>query len=151
MSAIEADRWTGAVGGVAGHCPACGWQSLFLGKGGHVTCARLACPNPTAVDEILDDRETEHIVTLHATTFTIRHPLIERVGDALMTCDLHTRLATLAGPPSALGRYRVRTSAGVLRWEPAPCPTCSGPTRETVGMVCQTCGTDYAQIDGGAR
>ena len=24
-----------------------------------------------------------------------------------------------------------------------PCPTCSGPTRETVGMVCQTCGTDY--------
>jgi hypothetical protein len=25
----------------------------------------------------------------------------------------------------------------------APCPTCSGPIRETVGMVCQTCGTDY--------
>ena len=24
-----------------------------------------------------------------------------------------------------------------------PCPTCTGPTRETVGMVCQTCGTDY--------
>jgi len=24
-----------------------------------------------------------------------------------------------------------------------PCPTCSGPIRETVGMVCQTCGTDY--------
>lgn len=26
---------------------------------------------------------------------------------------------------------------------PTPCPTCSGPVRETVGMVCQTCGTDY--------
>lgn len=25
----------------------------------------------------------------------------------------------------------------------APCPTCSGPSRETVGMVCQTCGRDY--------
>lgn len=25
-----------------------------------------------------------------------------------------------------------------------PCPTCSGPIRQTVGMVCQTCGTDYA-------
>lgn len=25
-----------------------------------------------------------------------------------------------------------------------PCPTCSGPIRETVGMVCQACGTDYA-------
>jgi hypothetical protein len=24
------------------------------------------------------------------------------------------------------------------------CPTCSGPVRETVGMICQTCGTDYA-------
>jgi hypothetical protein len=24
------------------------------------------------------------------------------------------------------------------------CPTCMGPQRETVGMVCQTCGTDYA-------
>lgn len=27
----------------------------------------------------------------------------------------------------------------------AACPTCSGTTRETVGMVCQTCGTDYGQ------
>lgn len=27
---------------------------------------------------------------------------------------------------------------------PTPCPTCSPPVRETVGMVCQTCGTDYA-------
>ncbi len=27
-----------------------------------------------------------------------------------------------------------------------PCPTCSAPTlRETVGMVCPTCGTDYAR------
>lgn len=23
------------------------------------------------------------------------------------------------------------------------CPTCTWPSRETVGMVCQTCGTDY--------
>lgn len=31
------------------------------------------------------------------------------------------------------------------------CPTCSGPVRSTVGMVCQTCGTDYAtpaSVDG---
>lgn len=28
--------------------------------------------------------------------------------------------------------------------ENRPCPTCSGPSRETVGMVCQTCGIDYA-------
>ena len=24
-----------------------------------------------------------------------------------------------------------------------PCPTCSGPSRETVRMACPTCGTDY--------
>jgi hypothetical protein len=26
----------------------------------------------------------------------------------------------------------------------SPCPTCSWPQRLTVGMVCQTCGRDYA-------
>jgi hypothetical protein len=25
----------------------------------------------------------------------------------------------------------------------AACPTCSGPTRRTTGMVCEDCGTDY--------
>lgn len=33
----------------------------------------------------------------------------------------------------------------------APCPTCSGPSRETVGMVCQTCGTDYGKADSDGR
>jgi histidine triad (HIT) family protein len=28
--------------------------------------------------------------------------------------------------------------------EGPPCPTCSGPIRETVGMICPACGTDYA-------
>ncbi len=32
-----------------------------------------------------------------------------------------------------------QADAARRRW----CPTCSGPIRETVGMVCQTCGTDY--------
>lgn len=27
---------------------------------------------------------------------------------------------------------------------PSGCPTCTGPLRQTAGMVCQTCGTDYA-------
>jgi hypothetical protein len=46
------------------------------------------------------------------------------------------RDAAWQGEP-ARGRSQVME---VLR----ACPTCSGPTRETVGMVCQTCGTDYA-------
>ena len=29
----------------------------------------------------------------------------------------------------------------------APCPTCSGSRRETVGMVCQSCGTDYVEVE----
>lgn len=38
---------------VQGRCPACGWASLFLGNGGHVTCSRLECPNPSAADDLL--------------------------------------------------------------------------------------------------
>jgi hypothetical protein len=34
-------------------------------------------------------------------------------------------------------------TAGVATGLPA-CPACTWPSRETVGMVCQTCGTDYA-------
>lgn len=38
---------------VQGHCPACRGTSLFLAAGGHVTCRRIDCPNPTAADELL--------------------------------------------------------------------------------------------------
>lgn len=102
---------------VAGYCPMCGGESLFLGSGGRVTCARLACPNPCAVDELLADRETEHIVELGAASFTIRHPLRERVGDALMTCELHDYVTGLDGPPVQPGRYRARRSAVGWSWE----------------------------------
>lgn len=39
------------------------------------------------------------------------------------------------------GDYATTSIIGMAEWR---CPTCSGPTRETVSMVCQTCGTDYA-------
>ena len=40
----------------------------------------------------------------------------------------------------------VQAATGAYSGPPTPpaCPTCSPPMRETVGMVCQTCGTDYA-------
>lgn len=38
---------------VAGFCPSCHSHSLFLGVGGHVTCARLDCANPVAADDLL--------------------------------------------------------------------------------------------------
>lgn len=92
---------------IQGYCPmGCG-RTLFVGSGGHITCSHLNCPCPSAVDEILDDRECEHVVTLKAKDFTVRHPLRERLDDALMTCELHSWLAGRAGPPVQLGRYRV--------------------------------------------
>ncbi|HEX5565875.1 MAG TPA: DUF6085 family protein, partial [Streptomyces sp.] len=42
---------------VQGRCPACGGASLFLGEGGHVTCSRIDCPDPSAVDDLLHGGE----------------------------------------------------------------------------------------------
>lgn len=104
---------------VAGYCPmGCG-STLFLGAGGRITCRHIDCPNPSAVDDLLDDRETEHIVEFGETAFTVRHPLRERLGDALMTCRLHQTIADgSGGPPIAPGRYRARAShgAGFQAW-----------------------------------
>lgn len=92
---------------VQGYCPACGGNSLIRASGGHITCSRIDCPNPTAADEILADRETEHVVQLDVATFTVRHPLRERLNDELMDCELHNWIADLSGPPRIPGRYRV--------------------------------------------
>jgi hypothetical protein len=104
---------------IAGYCPmGCG-ETLFLADGGHITCSYLHCPEPTAVDQLLDDRETEHIVEFGETTFTVRHPLRERLGDALMACRLHQTVAAgSGGPPIAPGRYRARAGngAGFQAW-----------------------------------
>ncbi|MET9445330.1 hypothetical protein [Streptomyces sp. NPDC006610] len=42
---------------VQGRCPACGGNSLFLADGGHVTCSRLDCPNPSTADDLLHGGE----------------------------------------------------------------------------------------------
>ncbi|MEU6397848.1 DUF6085 family protein [Streptomyces cinnamoneus] len=41
---------------VQGRCPACHGESLFLGSGGYVTCARLECPDPEAATRLLEQR-----------------------------------------------------------------------------------------------
>jgi hypothetical protein len=98
---------------VDGYCPACGSQSLWLWNSAKVTCQRIGCPRPTAVDELLADCETAHVVQVDADTFTVRHPLIERLDDALMRCQLHHYIAGLPGPPVKPGRYRVSADLGV--------------------------------------
>jgi hypothetical protein len=39
---------------VVGICPACGWRTLMLADGGHVTCRRQTCPDPEAAGRMLD-------------------------------------------------------------------------------------------------
>lgn len=108
-----------APAAVAGHCPmGCG-RTLMLDDGGRVTCTLDGCPDRCAVDEILADWEVEHIVEFRANTFLIRHPLRERLDDALMTCNLHAFIEGLSAPPVPLGRYRARGAlGGAWTWEP---------------------------------
>lgn len=107
-------------GTVRGYCPACGWPSLFIGAAGHIACSRIDCPRPTAVDEILADRETEHVVQFDPGEFTVRHPLRERLDDTLMDCPLHHHIAGMDGPPVRPGRYRARENGDRWTWEALP-------------------------------
>lgn len=108
---------SGKIQHVQGFCPACGGDSLHLAPAGYVACSEPDCPRPGAAAEILADRETEHIVNLTAGNFTIRHPLRERLDDALMDCVLHEYLAGLDGPPVTPGRYRARPDGDRWTWE----------------------------------
>jgi hypothetical protein len=92
---------------VAGFCPmGCG-ATLFVGEGGYITCSWVECPRPDAVAEILEDRrETEHLVELQAATFTLQHPLRERLDGALFACGIHDTIRRLDGPPAPPGMYR---------------------------------------------
>jgi hypothetical protein len=102
---------------VVGLCPmGCGSTLFRAPEGGHITCGHVGCPRPTAVDELLADGETEHIVMLYAATFTVRHPLRERLDEQLLTCDLHQAIADLDGPPRQPGLYRVVVRPGTP-WE----------------------------------
>lgn len=104
---------------IVGWCPmGCG-TTLFVGSGGHITCSFLGCPRPTAVDELLEERETEHLVQLGETSFTVQHPLRERLDADLWTCDVHRKIEELDGPPRQPGRYRVIVRPGTpWAWMP---------------------------------
>jgi hypothetical protein len=84
-----------------------------------VCCGNPECPRPHAVAEIIADAETEHLVTFTESDWTIKHPLRERLNDALLKCEL----PSFVGQFFALnyvdaGRYRVRSKPGG-GWLPA--------------------------------
>lgn len=109
---------------IQGWCPmGCG-RTLFVGNGGYITCSYIHCPRPDAVADLLHDNEIEHIVAFSETGFTVRHPLRERLDDALMSCFLHEEIAAMSGPPVKPGRYRARSKqAGGWTYEPAAAPS----------------------------
>jgi hypothetical protein len=103
---------------VKGHCPACGKESLFLGDGGYVTCSRLECPRPDAVSTLLEDKETAHIVRLAGEGYTVRHPLIERLDDALMSCTVDLAIQGRGQPhPDDYGMYRMTPLGDLWAYE----------------------------------
>lgn len=118
---------------VKGRCPmGCG-ETLFVGDGGYITCSWHACPHPDAVDLILADGETEHIAEFGPESFTLQHPLRERLDDGLFRCGLHARLAALPAAPVPPGRWRVRMVDGDLLYEPRNAPRAA----ETAGEQTQ--------------
>lgn len=84
----------------------CG-RTLYLDHAGRIMCDNADCPEAAAVAVILSDPETAHIVTLRENDFTIKHPLRERLGQELQSCDLHAQIRDNGGPPRGLGVYRV--------------------------------------------
>lgn len=105
-----------------GNCPACGKRSLRLewapgASSGEVHCGTQGCSEPLAVQKLLaEDHICEHIAALGHETWTVRHPLIERLDGSLFNCNLGAVLRDEFGPPrQGVGMYKLRlvdTGAG---------------------------------------
>lgn len=101
------------------YCPmGCG-QTLHLMGGGMIECLAQGCPDSGAVQKILSEPETDDIVEFYEDSFTVLHPLKERLG-GLFTCRVHNLCNRMPGPPEGgAGRYRARVKNGTLELEPA--------------------------------
>lgn len=57
-----------------------------------IYCTNPLCPKLEAVQEILDDPETEHVVTFNTFMYSMKHPLRERINGELLSCRLGEHL-----------------------------------------------------------
>ncbi len=98
---------------VKGWCPmGCG-ETLVTLADHSIACEADNCPRPFAVAEILADNETEHIAMMYEETYSVKHPLRERLDDKLLDCDVHRAIRDEFAPPrEGTGLYRVRVSEG---------------------------------------
>lgn len=90
------------------YCPmGCG-ETLHLMEGGLISCLAPRCPDKGAAQKILSYPEADDVVLFGADSFTVLHPLRERLGD-LFACGVHAACNRLGGPPEGkTGYYRVR-------------------------------------------
>lgn len=90
---------------VRGYCPL-GCGSTLQLVDGAVQCVAPDCSDPLAVDTILAEGETGHLLTVLASgRYSLQHPLRERRAGELHSCELDRWLSE--GPQTAPGRYRV--------------------------------------------
>ncbi|MCX5144633.1 DUF6085 family protein [Streptomyces sp. NBC_00338] len=116
---------------IQGRCPACGSASLFLGEGGHVTCSRIDCPNPGAVDDLLQGGEVALTASLGGgrTVALIAHTLNFH-GHTLADVRRMTDEQLLAVPgigDTSLARIREAI--------PAPTPQLVEPVNAALGAL----------------
>ncbi len=106
---------------IRGYCPACGHGSLVVNPSPYVAvgvyCCWPDCPRPTAAHEILQDAQTDHVVTFTEDGFTLRHPVRERLDDELLRCSAHRYLVDLGTSGAVPGTYRMLPSDDTWRYE----------------------------------
>jgi hypothetical protein len=91
------------------YCPmGCGntLHVMVGGGSGGLTCLARNCPDKNAAQKILSDGETEHVVVYKGGTYVVRHPLRERIGDALVECEVAAAVFRFGDHPREDGRYR---------------------------------------------
>lgn len=110
---------------VAGFCPACGSASLGIrvwpkdSDPSRVYCMSPQCPQPDAVKDLLSVARTEHTVQLTADGYTIKHPTLERIGDALFACSATAWMSQLIRETEPEpGWYRMDYEAGAWTLTP---------------------------------
>lgn len=82
-----------AAHGIEPRCPMCNHPLAYEKSYGYLICTWGDCPRPTAAAELLSEGETEHIVTLRANGYSVKHPIRERLDDALLDCWLAEQVA----------------------------------------------------------
>lgn len=103
---------------VAAYCPMGCSYFLKVTARRTLVCSNPDCPRPAAAAEILEDRETDHIVTIFDDGWKMRHPLKERLDDELDSCTVFKKtVSDWTAREVPLGRYRVSLSqAGDPVW-----------------------------------